>query len=221
MCGIIGFSSKNVTTEDISILKKVMVESRIRGKHASGIAWCDARSNIQCIVKPISIDQLVEKFDFNQVINNGKVTLIAHARYSTSDIQYNQPIVGTDWAIVHNGVITQADPKGWQKTYGYKCKTKNDSELLLHCIEHHSDPYQIFPTSSFAAIVMNTKSELFPMRNGLRPMWKGKIGKGIVYASTYDILRRAGVQDISEVTCPDKDLQRRNWTQWKNHKATI
>lgn len=221
MCAIVGFSSTNVTTEDIFVLKRVMVESRIRGKHASGIAWCNTKGSIESFVQPIPIDQLVETFDFSRVVNKGKATLIAHARYSTSDIKYNQPIVGADCAIVHNGVITQSDPSGWQETYGYKCKTKNDSELLLHCVEDGLNPYQVFPVSSFAAIVMNANSELIPIRNGLRPMWKGKIGKGIVYASTYDILRRAGVQNISKITCPDEDLQRRNWTQWETHRPLV
>ena len=54
MCGIIGFSSKSTSSEDIEILRKVMIESRIRGKHASGIAWSDGLS-IHSKVLPIAL----------------------------------------------------------------------------------------------------------------------------------------------------------------------
>ena len=58
MCGIIGYSSEDVTSNDLGILKKVMIESRIRGKHASGAAWFDG-NKICSLVKPIPIDKLV------------------------------------------------------------------------------------------------------------------------------------------------------------------
>ena len=219
MCGIVGFVSQNATTDDLEILKKVMIESRIRGKHASGIAWYDGKG-IKSSVKPIAIDELVAKFDFNKLIVNGEVAMIAHARYSTSDIKYNQPIIGKSMAIVHNGVITQSDPKTWEKQFGYKCKTCNDSELLLRAIENKDEPLKKFNTSSIAALVLKNTGELMCMRNSQRPLWAGVIGKGIVYASTYDILSRAGVTDIIPVPNFSKsvDLQRRNFQQWKIHK---
>lgn len=215
MCGIIGFSSNNVTEKDIEVLKKVMIESRIRGKHASGIAWYNGKT-ILSVVVPMPIDTLVSEFDFNVLVRNKRVAMIAHARYSTSDIRFNQPIVGEHFAVAHNGVITQSDPKTWGKTYGYKCNTQNDSELLLRALENNDNPLDVFEDSSIAAVVLNDKGELIYMRNGARPLWMGKIGEGNVYASTYDILKRAGVKGISKISPSDyKELQRRNITQWE------
>lgn len=188
-----------------------MIESRIRGKHASGIAWYDG-NRIQSVVKAIPIDKLVEKFDFNQLLSiKGKVVLIAHARYSTSDIKYNQPIVGKHWAIAHNGVITQSPPDTWYKLYGYKCKTKNDSELLLKSLEQNDDLYEKFPNSSISSVAINDKGELLYFRNAIRPMWWGLTDNGTIYASTYDILRRADVKGITKVSSMDYvDLQNRS-----------
>lgn len=223
MCGIIGFTGKNVTQEHLKVLQKVMIESRIRGMHASGIAWCNNRGNILSVVQPIPIDQLVEKFEWSVLFHNQKIAeevhLIAHARYSTSDIRFSQPIVGEHVAIVHNGVITQSDPNTWEKSYGLKCKTSNDSELLLRAIESDQNVFEIFNTSSIAAITLKSNGQLRCFRNGTRPLWSGKIGESTVYASTYDILKRAGVTGITKVAPVDnKELQRRNWKQWENNK---
>lgn len=222
ICGVIGFSSPQVTSKDLEILMRVMIESRIRGKHASGIAWFDG-SSIQSYIKPISIDKLVEQFNFDKLMYEGsKVSMIAHARYSTSDIRYNQPIVGKSIAVAHNGVVTQTDPKTWKTQFGYSCTTKNDSELLLRAVEHGDNLIKKFPDSSIAAVFLNNQGKITTVRNAQRPLWSGKIGKGLVYASTYDILNRAGVRDITQCPMSDTrdDLQRRNFKQWiPTHKT--
>ena len=213
ICGIIGYYNKFTTDEDLEILKRVLIESRIRGKHASGIAWYNGVS-IQSVVKPKPIDELVKKFNFSKLIyEDSSVSMIAHARYSTSDIRYNQPIVGDSLAIAHNGVITQNLPSTWEKTYGYQCKTKNDSELLLRALEHKEDIFNKFKDSSIATVVLHPTGEVEGFRNKYRPLWTGVIGQGTVWASTYDILDRAGVKNISKVlaiNCSDGDLQKRS-----------
>ena len=217
MCGIIGYYNKLTTKDDLETLKKVMIESRIRGKHASGIAWYNGDS-IQSFVKPKPIDELVKKFNFSKLIyEDSAVSMIAHARYSTSDIRYNQPLIGDTLAIAHNGVITQSAPDTWEGLYGYKCKTKNDSELLLRALEHEDDVFEKFPDSSIATVVLYSTGVVQGYRNKYRPLWSGMIGHGIVWASTYDILDRAGVKNICKVSAvnPKQDLQRRSCANGK------
>lgn len=210
MCGIVGYRNKYTTEKDLEILKKVMIESRIRGKHASGIAWWNA-GIIHSDVRPVPIDELVNSFDFSSIVFNGSISMIAHARYSTSDIRYNQPLVGKTLAVVHNGVITQSSPDSWKETYGYDVVTSNDSELLLRAIENGDNIFDKFEDSSIAMVALKNDGTLIYTRNGIRPLWMGKIGKGTVYASTFDILDRAGVSGISRISASDrKDLQRRN-----------
>lgn len=214
MCGIIGFTSLKVVDSDLDILRKVMIESRIRGKHASGIAWWDG-SSIKSKILPIPIDKLINKFDLHGTVYGGQVSLVAHARYSTSDIKYNQPLIGDNIAIAHNGVITQSEPSNWEKLYGYCCETHNDSELLLKALENNDNPYEVFPNSSISAVVLKDGQVDF-IRNGVRPLWCGRIGKGIVYASTYDILNRAGVSNIIKLLpSQGEEFQRRDWKSWK------
>ena len=210
MCGIIGYRNTQTTKDDLSVLSRVLIESRIRGKHASGIAWFDGKS-IKSYVKPIPIDELLTKFNLSKTVYDGNISLIAHSRYSTSDIRYNQPIVGNHLAIAMNGVITQSSPDTWEETYGYKCKTKNDSELLLRALENDDNVFEVFDSSSIAMVALDDTGNLMYTRNGIRPLWMGKIGNGTVYASTYDILNRAGVQGITKINPSDyRELQRRD-----------
>ena len=214
MCGIIGYSSEDVTNEDLETLKRVMVESRIRGKHASGAAWFNG-TKICSLVKPIPIDKLVESIDFTKLLyGKNNIAFIAHARYCTSNIEYNQPIISKSLAVAHNGVISQEPYETWESTYGYKCRGKNDSELLLRAIENGDDPSTKFPDASIASVVLNDSGTIVYFRNARRPLWTGKIGDGVIIASTYDILNRAGVEDIHKVEV-ENDLQKRDNKQWK------
>lgn len=214
MCGVVGYSSRSVTKRDLSKLRQVLIESRIRGMHASGIAWFDGK-RIQCCSDSVPIDTLLESFDLNQLLyRNGRVSMIAHARYSTSSLKYNQPLVGEHIAIAHNGVISQASAKEWYGLYGYQCITKNDSELLLRAIEKGDNPLRVFPDASIAAVTLDDQGNVEYIRNKRRPLWVGRIGAGTVVASTFDILHRAGVSDIQKVAVA-KDLQVRSMEQWE------
>ena len=62
MCGIVGYSSENVTKRDLLVLNRVLLESRIRGMHASGIAWFDGK-HIQHHIEPYPIDILLKDGD--------------------------------------------------------------------------------------------------------------------------------------------------------------
>lgn len=209
MCAIIGFESDNVTEQDLQVLKKTMLASRVRGKHASGIAWFNGEK-ILCEKKPLPIDVFLQGFDLRKIVAAGKVKMIAHARYSTSDLQYNQPIESEEMAIAHNGVVTQEAFEKWETLFGYKCIMKNDSELLLRAIEHGDDVFKKFPSASIAMVIL-TKSCVSALRNGKRPLWKGKVGAGIIYGSTFDILRSAGVGDITQLkSIGNVDFQKRN-----------
>lgn len=206
MCGIIGFTSDKVTENQMYCLRTVMIESRIRGMHASGVV-CYINNKKKSMVIPEPIDVLVKKLDWASILGC-KVSLIAHARYSTSDIQYNQPIIdkGTGIAIVHNGVVSQSPPEQWEQQFGYKTQTKNDSELLLRCIIDGKDPLKVFPESSIAALVLNKDHSIKVIRNGLRPLWTGEVEGARVYASTFDILSRADVEP-HKVECSGVEKQ--------------
>lgn len=187
MCAVIGAILKEPKAEDFLMLHRVFLESKIRGMHATGIAY--VKNNEVVIDKrPVPADEF--PFNFPSYLNeDGNLYLIGHCRYSTSDLEYNQPIGNTTHAIVHNGVITQELPENWKQIYNYDCETKNDSELVLHS----GSPLEEFPDMSMGVCELTNDKKLLVYRNGKRPLYLTSIPSGCIITSTSDIAKRADV----------------------------
>jgi glutamine phosphoribosylpyrophosphate amidotransferase len=190
MCSVIGVKLCNVNNEDLDLVKRVFVESRIRGKHATGVSYLK-EGKIYTIKDPIPAEEFVEKYNFSDFVDNGDITLIGHCRYSTSDLEYNQPMTKDGLSIVHNGVITQELPENWKWLYNYDCLTKNDSELVLHS----TDPLVEFNHMSMGVCELRENGTIRFYRNGKRPIYFTNLKKGYIITSTADIAKRAGMID--------------------------
>ena len=187
MCAVIGVLMRNPSNLDFEMLHKIFLESSIRGLHATGLSY--VKDNI---INTISFPVPASKFDFNfsdYVNEDGNLYLVGHCRYSTSDLEYNQPIGNDGVAIVHNGVITQELPENWDKIYPYTFETKNDSELVLHS----DDPLREFPEASMAVCELYADGRLRFYRNGKRPLYLTNMANGCIITSTADIANRAEV----------------------------
>lgn len=213
MCGIIGGVSPN--RADLELLRDLILESKIRGLHATGITWWDKSLALQTVIEPVPANAFLKLFDLRSILNpNGSFACIVHTRYSTSDLVWNQPIVSSDQgvAIAHNGVISQAAPEDWEKLFGYKCVTRNDSELVLHSIlsKGAHGPLEQFEESSMAYLSLMAGQEgnagLYGARNGQRPLYRIiPTPASMFFASTRDIFRRVGVRDDEIGEC-EKDF---------------
>lgn len=186
MCGVIGVYLTDVVPDDLELVRNVFLQSMIRGKHATGLTYLK-NGEMSTLKEGIPADKFLEHIDFQKFLNLGMLRMIGHIRYSTSDLRYNQPFQGTDIAIAHNGVISQ-DPDIWE----YKTETGNDSELILRCIEAGGTPLEVYKERSMATVTLED-SLLTGFRNHERPLWYAEIGNGVIFASTKDILLRAGV----------------------------
>lgn len=205
MCGIIAVKGKIKVEKLIGLLN----EAQIRGKHATGVARWDFKTNkIEAIVEPIASKQFTQKYikELELWTNTNNLVLIGHTRYSTSDLRFNQPIFDDTLALAHNGVVSQEDPSKWI----YKCKTANDSELLFRYIKKHSNLDNIeqsFKGLSYATVWIQN-GQLNAKRNGLRPLYCYKNEEVEIYASTKDILDRVGFKESTQVDCDyGKDFQ--------------
>ena len=199
MCAIIGAVFKNPTLKDFETIKRVFLESKIRGLHATGISflprWTD---DVVTIKEAISADKFIEKHmhrdNFKDFINSdGNLYMIGHCRYSTSDLEYNQPISNKNTSVVHNGVITQELPEHWKELYGYDCSTKNDTELLLHTIEEDVSPLRRWKDASLSVCVLSRQKTVQVFRNGKRPNYLTLFSNGVIITSTEDVAKRAGI----------------------------
>lgn len=191
MCGLIGFYSQKFTENQEQLLRELFVQSKIRGMHATGLTILD-ESRLFTIKESKPAHTFLQQIDFSSLYHK-KLLLIGHTRYSTSDIEYNQPIADDDISIVHNGVVTQMAPELWPKKYGMEFKTKNDSEIIFHIIKTGDNPFKLKDASQ-AVICLKRTGELFCYRNGERPLWLVNFFDNIkvrIIASTEDIIKRS------------------------------
>lgn len=197
MCGIIGVALKNPFEKDFGLIKQIFRQSKIRGMHATGVSYI-VNDKIVTIKESIPSDAFVEKYfdDLKDFVNDdGNLYLIGHCRYSTSDLEYNQPIFNEKFSIVHNGVISQELPENWKKLYGYDCSTKNDSELVLLS----ENPLEEFDSTSMAVCKLSIEKALTFFRNGKRPAYYSELENGYIITSTRDIAFRSGINNSVEM----------------------
>lgn len=195
MCGVVGCLLQNPDEADLALVKNVLLESSIRGLHATGLSYIK-NNKIITVIEPSSAEVFLEKHPkiLQDALNeDGNLYMVAHCRYSTSDLQYNQPIYNNNFSVVHNGVITQELPEKWKELYGYDCKTKNDSELILHTLSAGKSPLEEFPDSSIAAVELHLDKKIRFYRNGKRPIYFTQTQNGYIITSTADIVVRAGL----------------------------
>ena len=199
MCAVIGAVLKSPTKEDFQMIKRVFLESKIRGMHATGMSYLPKWSREITTIKesrPANEFAFIHLHDDNlrdMVNEDGILYLIGHCRYSTSDLEYNQPLGHSTKSIVHNGVITQELPENWEQLYGYKCMTKNDSELILHS----DNPLKEFSHMSMGAIELTNDRKVRAYRNGKRPLYLTSLANGCIITSTEDIINRAKVVGVT------------------------
>jgi glutamine phosphoribosylpyrophosphate amidotransferase len=191
MCSVIGAIIKEPRAEDFLMLHRLFLESKIRGMHATGISYVK-HGKIITEKRPVPADEF--PFNFPSYVNeDGSLYLIGHCRYSTSDLEFNQPIANENLSVVHNGVITQELPENWKELYGYDCETKNDTELILHTAEDCISPLLRWKDSSLAVIELHVDKVIRFYRNGKRPLYLTNISNGCIITSTSDVIKRAEV----------------------------
>lgn len=196
MCGLVGISVPTVTAKDIILFEAILRESRIRGLHATGISYLED-GVIYTIKEPVGADRFLEKYTLADCIDyDGSLNLIAHTRYSTSDLRFNQPIANAQLSVVHNGVISQELPSNWPKLYGPigVCETSNDTELLFNTIQAFGNPIVEWAESSIAALELYWDGTIRAYRNGRRPLYMMRYYEGFIVSSTMDVLVRSGLK---------------------------
>lgn len=192
MCAIVGAYLKHPTINQIETLKRLFIESQIRGRHQTGLAY-RVGNKIKRFVVEGDGEALVAQFDWDQFVDIPVLELTGHNRYSTSDLRYPQPIqVFDDFALAHNGVVTQDSPGVWGR-YGYDLVTANDSELLYQCSYAGNEPLTEFSEASMAVCELHGKKGLRWYRNAKRPLYMVTAENGFFICSTKDIAKRAGL----------------------------
>lgn len=195
MCGVIGYFAHQPKRQDLSDLKRLALESTIRGLHAFGWGW--GTSSVICFSPEEWTDWL------NPWTSGPPTSLIGHARYSTSGDwrteANNQPLVLGGVQLAFNGVIDMGTKTEMEQRYGVTLQTENDGELFLQKLVQSGDEalawLESLPNTSFAGVWLQAKA-LMAYRNSRRPLWRHVTpdGRRTLIASTEDIFRRAGIE---------------------------
>lgn len=194
MCGVLGIAIKKPDEREFELVRRLFKQSMIRGKHATGVSYVK-NNKVHTIKEPVDADSFIKGQDVSSWVNeDGNLYCVGHVRYSTSDLAYNQPMATEELSIVHNGVISQESPETWKETYGYETLTKNDSELILRCLESGEVPLHKFQPSSMAVCTLDKNKVITAFRNEARPLYYSYGKNGIIFASTADILKRSGLE---------------------------
>lgn len=193
MCGVLGIAIKNPGEKEFQLVRRLFTESMIRGKHATGVSYVK-NGKVHTIKEPVDAQTFINSQDIPSWVNeDGNLYCIGHVRYSTSDLAYNQPMATEELSIVHNGVISQEDPCTWKDTFGYNAETRNDSELILRCLEAGEVPLHKFHPASMSVCTLDKDKVITAFRNEARPLHYSYAANGIIFASTQNILLRSGL----------------------------
>lgn len=191
MCGILAFSGKN-TAQNRELIVALMLQLSLRGTHATGIATV-VNNQLRVVRMPVDAKTFFERVTLDSPSNsNPDLKLIGHTRYSTSDLQWNQPVDNGYTALVMNGVISQEPPEKWPEAYR-PYSTRNDAEIALNAsMKGHYGCYN----GSFAIAELQINGSLLVYRNAYRPMWAacGPDQSWCVVSSTADSLLRCGLK---------------------------
>jgi len=161
-------------------------------------------------VNPELVKRVVEESKVRGLHSLGSYVLnnagIYHTRYCTSG-DAPQPIMKGKVGIVMNGVICMDTKKYMEKKFNVKMETDNDAELLSFFDTHDFKNY--FPNASIACLIL-TPRYMIAFRNAKRPLWMIQKDKSVLFASTRDILRRAGADyESAKLLTPEKEYR---WT---------
>jgi hypothetical protein len=213
MCGIIGF--KHVGPIVNPAMSRRFIEallrwSKIRGLHATGISWTHGDS-LQTLKRSLPADEFMQLPEWDAIWEKTPKAGILHTRYSTSgsaDIEKNnQPLALSQLALVHNGLVSMATKEEFERQYGVRCTTENDSEIVLRKVSQHyakgklmheavqdgmKEIYDVHPPI-FACGLLDGEGELFCFRDHIRPMYLWNIPSInlLGFCSTLDIFKRA------------------------------
>lgn len=195
MCGVIGYQSDHPRAAHLQTLRRLFLESKIRGLHAFGFAatW-RGQNDRWMVVKDLDLRTVLAKLRAIP-LGDWPLSVIGHCRYSTSgdyrDPLNNQPITLDGMAFAFNGVLDMREKHQYETAYGRTYTTGNDGEIFMRHVLDGGDPVEFACRTGSLAACYLYHGEAYALRNNYRPLWYAT-GSGTTWvASTVDILRRA------------------------------
>jgi len=193
MCGIFGFVTPEPKKENAEVFRRLMYNSRLRGRDATGLLCVDKEGNITTHKAPLDAENYdkVHMHKFMEPL--GKAVLaFGHVRAATmgseKDNVNNHPVESEHYYAIHNGMLHSLP-----KLKDYKYQGEVDTEIFLSYVEtegmEKAMPWLGYGSGSFVILEKKNPHKIFitryvsPVYLGFRPH-----RKMIIFASDDDII---------------------------------
>ena len=216
MCGVFGLvvsESCKVSRKEVhSILNAIALLSESRGRDSSGLAVRDGDTQrIEVLKGDIAISELMSTPEAVELLErslqryeSGKgLACIGHARLVTNGSQLraenNQPVIKRGIALIHNGIVVNADDI-WASRRDLQREFSIDTEILNDLIRSELDTEQDvvkglrralrIPEGAFSiAAMIDDVSKLVLATNNGSLYYTGTEGEFFVFGSEYRYVR--------------------------------
>lgn len=248
MCGLAGviFGERERSIQEVEHLTafftRLLVISRQRGPHATGVAWLDCDGRHRLFKRPMPAEQFVDHKMFSHVlagVHDQTTVLLGHTRWRTRGDEHvnrnNHPIRSGDVIGTHNGTIYNADD------LFRRCRLSRfadvDSEILFRmaattttragCIDLGRYTTRLRHCRGQIAAVMASRRDprtvlMLKGNNPLELRWNPRL-RAILYASVPAYLNRvlAGEKGWHEVPMPPMTLFAFRYEELPAHSTSL
>ena len=197
MCGIFGVITSEVESVTHSTIKTLALNSRSRGRDASGLAVMMPR---QMVIHKSHEDI---KALFNKLDLTGSTGIFGHSRLVTNGSDDNQPITKSGCILFHNGIVTNCDEL-WENREGRKYEIDSEIiiDLYLEAKKQSVDSVDyLFKNIEgvVSACLLDQKENLLILISNNGSLYYHESGGDLCFASEEAPLKKLGYQNIYQL----------------------
>lgn len=176
-------ASNNLIVNDKNIFTSLLYIDELRGEHSTGIAAIDKNSNVAVYKKALKASDFIQLKGYGNTIAKADRILMGHNRYATMgarDDNNAHPFTHGSITLMHNGTLTN-------KHQVNRCNATfcTDSETIAWALDT-DDAVQVLERleGAYALVWYDSVDRVLHFaRNEERPLYIGKLGRDLVWAS--------------------------------------
>jgi predicted glutamine amidotransferase len=183
MCGLVGIASSNLILGDKNVFTTLLYLDELRGEHSTGVCAVSRTGESNVYKRALKASDFIQLKGYTNILAKADRVLMGHNRYATmgaKDDNNAHPFTHGDITLMHNGTLRN-------KGVVNKCANTfvTDSETVAWAIAT-DDTIEVLERlqGAYALVWYDAMDKVLHFaRNEERPLYIGKIGNDIVWAS--------------------------------------